>query len=337
MMVCWEGWDIASGWPHGRAMAATAAALVLGACCAVSRHQLQYWQNPYTLHQHSIDVMPNNVIAHVDYATFLRDDLRFEAAQAECEKAIHLKPDYAFAHQVLGGVFLLEGKLDQADAEMRKALSLDPTRLDVHADMGRVALARGDAAEAAAQYKTVLASEPSNPQAHVGLGQSLAAQGKLDEARAQMVEALRLTPQYPEAHDQLAAILAMQQHTAEAVSQYEMALQLQPNRPDTLNNLAWILATDPRPEIRDGVEAVRLASQACEVSHGQQPVFLGTLAAAYAEAGSFDDAVAAGQRAHDLALAQGNQALADKNLELLALYRAHRPYHEQQATGGLKE
>jgi Tfp pilus assembly protein PilF len=329
LIVCWEGWDIARDWRHGRAIAGVAAAAALWVCCLLSGRQLQYWRNPYTLHQHSIAVMPNSVIAHTDYAAFLRDDLHLEAARAECEKAIHLDPNFAFAHQVLGGVLLLEGKLEQADVELRKALSLDPRRLDVHADLGQVALARNAPVEAAAQYGAVLAAEPSNPQARVGLGQALAMQGRLDDARAQLVEALRLTPQYPEAHHQLAVVLALQHHTPEAVSEYRKALKLHPDRADTLNNLAWILATDPRPENRDGVEAVNLAFRACVLTHDQQPMMIGTLAAAYAEAGSFDDAVAAAQRAHDLAVEQGKQALAAKNLDLLALYRAHRAYHEQ--------
>jgi hypothetical protein len=35
------------------------------------------------------------------------------------------------------------------------------------------------------------------------------------------------------------------------------------------------------------------------------------------------------QRAHDLAVAQGLTALAERNVELLKLYRAHKPFHEE--------
>ena len=58
-------------------------------------------------------------------------------------------------------------------------------------------------------------------------------------------------------------------------------------------------------------------------------MFIGTLAAAYAEAGRFDDAVAAAQKAHDLALAQTNAPIAARNLQLMDLYRAHLPCHEE--------
>ena len=75
-------------------------------------------------------------------------------------------------------------------------------------------------------------------------------------------------------------------------------------------------------------EAVRLASRACELSGRQNPVMLGTLAAAYAEAGRFDDAVATAQEACNIALAKGQGDLAKKNQALLELYQSRRPYHE---------
>jgi hypothetical protein len=61
-------------------------------------------------------------------------------------------------------------------------------------------------------------------------------------------------------------------------------------------------------------------------------MLVGTLAAAYAEAGRFPDAVATAQKAQALALAEGDQKLAARNAELLELYRAGQAYHEEAAT-----
>jgi Tfp pilus assembly protein PilF len=329
MIICWEGCDIARSWRYGRAILGTAAALALCACFALSRQQLQYWRNPLTLFSHNLEVTPKNFIAHADYAAFLRNASLLPQARQECETAIRLEPNYGWAHHVLGGIFLLQGKYAEADAELRTALQLDPARVDVHVALGKVALARNLPAEAAAQFAAMLEFDHSDPEAHCGLGQALAMQGQLEEARAQYAEALRLSPRYPDAHHQLAVVLALQHRTAEAVLQYRMTLEIYPDRPDTLNNLAWILATDPRPEIRRGAEAVKFASAACKWTHDQDPLMLGTLAAAYAENGEFDEAIATGQQAHDLAAAQGKTDLAARNLQLLALYRARQPYHEK--------
>jgi hypothetical protein len=55
---------------------------------------------------------------------------------------------------------------------------------------------------------------------------------------------------------------------------------------------------------------------------------IGTLAAAYAEAGRFEDAVATAQKACDLAIQNNETNLLQKNQELLELYRSYKPYHE---------
>ena len=55
---------------------------------------------------------------------------------------------------------------------------------------------------------------------------------------------------------------------------------------------------------------------------------VGTLAAAYAEAGRFDDAVATAQKACGLASESGQLELLKKNQELLELYRQRHPYRD---------
>jgi hypothetical protein len=98
--------------------------------------------------------------------------------------------------------------------------------------------------------------------------------------------------------------------------------------PEILNNQAWIFATSPEATVRNGRLAVELAKRTCELTHYQKTIFVGTLAAAYAEAGQFDDAIAMAEKACALAEKSGELNLLQRNQELLALYRQHRPYHE---------
>jgi hypothetical protein len=46
------------------------------------------------------------------------------------------------------------------------------------------------------------------------------------------------------------------------------------------------------------------------------------------QAGRYDDAIVAAQKACALATAAGEPELLEKNRKLLDLYRAHQPYHE---------
>ena len=103
-----------------------------------------------------------------------------------------------------------------------------------------------------------------------------------------------------------------------------------------LNNLAWIYATDPRSELRDADEAVRLAEQACQLSDRTVPSRLTTLAAAYAAAGRFDKAVATAEEAMRLAAEHGQQgdvAKIQAHLELYQQQQAYRPTAGVPATG----
>lgn len=116
---------------------------------------------------------------------------------------------------------------------------------------------------------------------------------------------------------------------AEAVAREEQALTLNANSVEALNNAAWLRATAPDAGLRNGDEAVRLGEQACELTSRQEPVPLSTLAAAFAEAGRFDEAVATAQTAIAIAQAQGQTNFVEKMKQCLQLYLAHKPYHQE--------
>jgi tetratricopeptide (TPR) repeat protein len=116
-----------------------------------------------------------------------------------------------------------------------------------------------------------------------------------------------------------------------AINTFRAALLQEPNSPVALNNLACILATAPDAALRNGTEAVSLAERACALSQNRNAAMLTTLAAAYAEAGCFEDAVSTAERARGLAENQGQKELAERNAQLLELYRRKQPYHQQLA------
>lgn len=120
----------------------------------------------------------------------------------------------------------------------------------------------------------------------------------------------------------LARQLEVDGKSGEAIQSYRKALTLDPGNPAVLNDLAWFLATAGEPELRNGKEAVQLATQAVKLTDSRQPLFIGTLAAAYAEAGQFDSAVHAAEAAQTLAQLTDQNDLAFKNHELLDRYTA---------------
>jgi tetratricopeptide (TPR) repeat protein len=105
-------------------------------------------------------------------------------------------------------------------------------------------------------------------------------------------------------------------------------LDIQPDSPDAQNNLARVLASLTPAQGGDPVRAVALAQRACELTDNQVPVFLDTLAAAYAATSRFDDAVTTAEKAVELARTAGQAPLAEQIQRRLEMYRGERRYRE---------
>jgi len=93
-----------------------------------------------------------------------------------------------------------------------------------------------------------------------------------------------------------------------------------------MNSLAWLLATHKEDKFRDPKEAIQLAERACELTNYENPGLVDTLAAAYAAAGRFSDAVATAEKAVKLAASTDNKERAERIQNRLQLYKRGQPY-----------
>jgi protein O-mannosyl-transferase len=183
--------------------------------------------------------------------------------------------------------------------------------------------------EAIGQYRMVAAV---NPAFHAHLALLLSRKGAWSEAAEQYRSAVTAAPKDARVRLELAETLQQMGRDGEAAAEFEAAVRLEPDSIEALNNLAWLRATHPDPELRNGPQAVELAERACRLTQEKQTVILGTLAAAYAEAGRFEDAVAWADKACASAAEKGESGLLERNGELMKMYKEHRPFHRE---GGL--
>ena len=186
----------------------------------------------------------------------------------------------------------------------------------------------GTFADTETLWRDTLVKNPDCWMAYYNLGNVLAHQGQFDEAIENYRRAIQINPNSLQVMNNLGEALATKGQFDEAIENYRKAIQINPNFSGALNNLAWLLAASPNDKFRNGTEAVRLAERACELTHYGDPFLIGTLAAAYAEAGRFPEAVTTAEKAEHLATKIGLPAVATKNRQLLELYRAGKPYHE---------
>ncbi len=185
----------------------------------------------------------------------------------------------------------------------------------------------GQTAESLGHAQRAVELAPGSGAAYELLASLLVSCSRYEEAVQVAREGLRVSPFSAQLRRALGMALTPTD-PAEAVVHYQLALRVKSEWPEVLNNLAWIRATHPLSELRDGSRAVQLAERACELTAYKQAVLVGTLAAAYAEVGRFEDAVAAASNARQLALEGGQAELADRNQTLANLFRAKQPYRD---------
>lgn len=176
-------------------------------------------------------------------------------------------------------------------------------------------------------FRYTLMLSPNNVQALFGLGSYLVEHGQEAAGKRMLERTIQLQPTYAEAIGTLASTLDGEGRYGEAVQLYQDALKVQPNHAGVLNNFAWLLASCPDAAMRDGSQAVQYAMRACELTGFRRPLFIGTLAAAQAEAGDFQDAIATAERAVTLATSLGLMETAARNRRLIEFYQHGKAAH----------
>ena len=309
-------------------------AALLTALGALTWKQCGMYANIETLWQTTLRRNPNSWMARNNLGLRFFQLGRMDEAISQYQKALQINPALAEVHNNLGVALGRKAREEEAIACYQKALEIKPDYAEAWNNLGSVFFRQGRMDEAISQYQKALEMKPDFAEAHNNLAACLDRQGRMDEAILHYQKAVEIKPDYAdaqlnlvEAHMNLGNILGQQGRMDEAMIHYQKALQIEPADPEVQNNLAWLLATCPQASLRNGNKAVELARQANALTGGENPAILHTLAAAFAEAGRFAEAVETAQRALRLAGAQSNTKLAGQ-LELeLKLYQAGNPFH----------
>jgi tetratricopeptide (TPR) repeat protein len=331
IVVVWGGAE----WAVRHAAVKLLAPVVVAALAVATLAELQYWKDTGTLYSRAMAVTKNNYLAMTLVGAVDEDRGKLDDAIALYREAAACKTNYPEAHFFLGRALDEKGRTAEAMSEYKEALRLRPDFDAAHVMAGLLLAGEDKYEEAGAHYQAALKANPESAAAQSDWGLALLQQGRWQESIAHYEQALRLNPTLAEAHQNLAT--ACFQHgldleragrIPDAVSQYELALAQIPDFPEALQHRAWIAATDARPELRDGAQAVAMAARACELTGQKRASMLLTLAAAYAEAGRFGDALNTVNKAEEVAVSQGQKGLEAEAGRLRAAFAAGRPFHQ---------
>ncbi len=267
---------------------------------------------------------------HIFLGLALAKEKKDDEAASHYLAALKLNPESAVAHNNLARLLQSQGRLDDAIAHYFGALKLDPGLAQAHNNLGVLLLQKGRLAEGTAELRAALRPNHDNSESEFNLALALNQQEQWNEAAALFAKTVSGSSIDPNAHMQFAKALARLPRTRQAMSEYARALLLRPDFPEALDGLSWILSTAPDAEFRNGVEAVRMAERACELTGRKDPAKLKTLAAAYAETARFPEAIANARTAEELAAGKGLQAIVGECRLMSANFRDAKPWRAGQ-------
>jgi tetratricopeptide (TPR) repeat protein len=334
--------------------------LVVG-LATIAWRQVSHWRNDLTLWTRALEVDPADPTARTSLGLALVEGGKTEEGIAQYREALRIKPDlaktaynlgvalesqkkleeaiaeyrdaaridskHAEIHNNLGFALYRLGRRDEGMGEYRKALAIDPNFAEAYGNLGNALLGERKIDEAIVNLREAVRLQPGLAEARGNLGNALLTQGDVDGAIAEYQEALRLKPAYANAHYSLANALLRKGRGEEAIAELRQAVAWEPGNAVYENALALLLATAPRHALRDGPQALTLAKDANKATGCGNPVFLRTLAAAYAEVGDFTNAAETARKAIALSEARSpGSAFAGQLRRELQLYESGRSF-----------
>ena len=245
----------------------------------------------------AVERMPEDMGAATLLARTVKDGRAGRQAMQSLAEALERQPDYAEGWCVLGLCQLSRSAGFTGDSGSR---------------------------EATKSFERAIELDPRVVPAYEGLAGIYFRHGRLDKAKAYLAKAVDLAPDNLAATVKYAELLCMEGNVRSAVALLRRGLRISPGTPPVAGKLAWILATTADAELRDGPAAVELATQAVAGSNGR-PQAMGSLAAAYAADGQFNQAIAVAKEALTRSRQMGNAQLAQRLAKHLAAYQRARP------------
>jgi tetratricopeptide (TPR) repeat protein len=276
-------------------------------------------------YQQALWFKPTQEQTHIFMGIALGKQKKYDEAMAHYHAALKLNPDSAIAENNLARILHTLGRQDEAAEHYRAALEIDPKLALARNNLGILLIQRGDLAGGTVQLREAMRLNPTNAETQLNLAFALNQQQQWPEAAELFSKNVRDLPD-AKAHYEYAVALGHLKQTQEAMSQYAAAILIQPDFPDALDGLAWIICTDTNRDLRNGAEAVKMATRACDLTGNQDPEKLKTLAAAYAETGQFEQAIKTLLAAKDLATKANRPELVRECALMLEQFQKTQPW-----------
>jgi tetratricopeptide (TPR) repeat protein len=152
IILAWGGAELAVMWRYGRTVAITLTIIVIIILSTLSNKQLSYWENNYTLFQHTLAVTEKNWVAHNNMGMDLSRQQKFDEAIGHFLKAVRFNPQDAIAYENLGKIYLYQGEISEAITVLREAVRINPNLAEARCSLGYAYIETGALVQAYEEY-----------------------------------------------------------------------------------------------------------------------------------------------------------------------------------------
>lgn len=219
------------------------------------------------------------------------DVVAAEEAVPYYQSLLKANPKNSWAMAMLAWYFVSEDESDKARPLLDRALELGGKNVDVWLARGTLYGLEEEYESAIKQFDDAIRICPDSAHAFYSRGLYRSESGDEEGALADYNAAINVCPEYSYAYTGRGAVYDESEKWKEALDDFDKSLNLDPYDDVALVRRARIRATCPDANYRDGKLAILDAEKACELSKYQNWEDQEVLAAAYAEAGRFADAV----------------------------------------------
>ncbi len=169
---------------------------------------------------------PHNYAMRAMVLLFEREDPAH--ALADCDGAIRLDPQYAFARGVRGAVRAATQDLDSAIADFTEVIRLKPGEPDAYRDRGVARLSNRDFDGAVADFNQAIRLDPKNSATLVCRATAWLSKEQVDKAMADFDEAVRLDPKNVDAYFLRGSLRGQQGEYDQAIADFTQIIKLDP-------------------------------------------------------------------------------------------------------------
>ncbi len=239
------------------------------------------------------------------------------------------KENYIVVNNQLCEIFWSEAEKGQAIDCYSETLYLSPDNPVARLSRGTLYHHTGKYEKAIEDLTRYIALVPRNHMGYIYRGESYLALKKHDRAISDLSQAVRLRSGHGDMYIHRGNTYLKTGNYNLALADFKKAIKIDPKNSYAYQAMAWAYAACPNRDYRDGAKAVEFAKKALKLENTDtpDPVFLTTLAAAYAESGMFQKAVDTQKQA--MAKVTGTAGFDISKEELvrrLKLYKNGEPY-----------